>query len=295
MLKRKRSIIILFWSLLVLSILVFSCASKKPMWGDPQTGLILQYRIAQDQTLNYNVSVDQTSEIDFMGQVMETLTDVNLDFTMTGTGMDDQNNQLSRVNIDTLDIEVESMQGNMNINTAALIGKSFSMSLSPTGQKDFIDIESVPKMNFGEMSGEQSIKSYFIELFSELSTDPIKVGDSWMVQSEFNESTGALDLLIKLESQNTLDGLETVDGKECARILSQYTGTITGAGSQGGMNLTMEGDLESTATWYFAYKEGLFIKEIEEQVLDAKIDLGSMGVLPMTQKTTIETKLIPRN
>ncbi|MBN2028875.1 hypothetical protein JW824_01405 [bacterium] len=293
---KSRCIHILFWNVVILSLLVFSCASKKPMWGDPQTGLILQYRIAQDQKLNYNVSINQTQEIDLMslmGQVMETVTDVNLDFTMEGTGIDEQQNLSAQIKMDALDIAVSSMQGKTNINTSVLIGKSFGMSLSPIGRKEFIDIESVPKINFGEMSGEQSVKSYFMELFSELSANPVKIGESWTVQSEFTESTGNLDLLIKLESQNTLDGLETVDGMECARIQTQYTGTISGSGTQGGMYMTLVGDLESTATWYFAFKEGLFVKEIEKQSLDAEIDLGDMGVLPMVQNTTLETKLIP--
>ncbi len=295
MLNKIRRVYIFLISIFVLSFFLFSCAAKKPIWGDPQTGLILQYRIAQDQKLNYNVSANQTQEIDLtslMGQVMETTTDVNLDFTMAGTGIDEKQNVLSRIEIGALDIAVNSAQGITNINTSALIGKSFGLSLSPIGRKEFIDIETVPKMNFGEMSGEQSIKSYFMELFSELSADPVKIGESWTVQSEFTESSGNMDLLIKLESQNTLEGLETINGMECARIQTQYTGTISGSGTQGGMYMVVTGDLESTATWYFAYKEGLFVKEREDQSLDAEIDLGDMGTLPMVQKTTLETKLI---
>ena len=135
-----------------------------------------------------------------------------------------------------LNIVINSMQGTSNINTGNLLGKSFGLVLTPTGQKEFIDIDSVPKMNFGEKSREQSIRSYFIELFSELSADPVKVGESWTVQSKFNEISGVPDLLIKLESQNTLDGLETIEGMECARIVSQYTGTVSGSGSRWSWN-----------------------------------------------------------
>lgn len=293
MFNKKQSICILFGCVLVLPFLIFNCASKKSIWGDPQTGLILQYRIAQDQLLNYSVSANQISKIDMMGQTMETTTDVNLDFTMKGMGTDDQKNLLSQISINTLDISVNSMMGTNKINTAALIGKSFSMSLSPTGKKEFIDIESVPKMDFGEMSGEQSIRSYFIQLFPELSEESVKIGKSWTVQSETNEMNGNLDLLIKLESNNTLEGLETIDGMECARIKTEATGTVSGSGSQGGMNITFTGDLNTTSTWYFAYKEGQYLKETAEQILDAKIDLGEMGVIPLTQKTTTEIKLIP--
>ncbi len=292
--NKNQCIRILFWSLLTLSFLIFGCASKKPMWGDPQTGLILQYRIDQNQMLNYNLSVNQSSAMDLMGQSMETVTDINLDFDIKCTKIDDQKNMLTQVSLESLDITMDGMQGRSNINTSALIGKSFNMSLSPMGEKEFIDIESVPKINFGEMSGgERSIQSFFTELLPQLSADPIKVGESWIIQSEYVEPIGEIDLLVKLESNHTLDGLETIEGMECARMKTQSTGTVSGSGFQGGMDMKFSGDLESTSTWYFAYKEGLFIKETAEQVLDTEIDLGDMGVIPMVMTDTIEMKLMP--
>ncbi|MBN2028874.1 hypothetical protein JW824_01400 [bacterium] len=292
--NRNRGFHILFWSLLIVSFLILSCASKKPMWGDPQTGLILQYRIEKDQALNYNISLDQNSVMDIMGQSMETETDINLDFNMKCTEIDNQKNMITQVDLETLNITMDGMQGRSNINTSALIGKSFGMSLSPIGEKEFIDIESVPKINFGEMSGgERSIESFFSDILPQLSTEPVKVGESWIIQTEYDEPMGEMDLLVKLESNNMLDGLETIDGVECARIETHSTGTVSGSGSQGGMYMVFVGDLESTSTWYFAYKEGLFIKETVEQVLDAEIDLGDMGVLPMVMTDTLKMKLMP--
>ncbi len=294
MVNKNGCVRILFWNLLTLSFLLLSCASKKPMWGDPQTGLILQYRIDQDQNLNYNISINQNSVMDLMGQSMETVTDINMDFNMECTEIDDQKNMLTQISLKALDITMDGMQGRSNINTSALIGESFGMSLSSMGEKEFIDIESVPKINFGEMSGgERSIQSFFSEILPRLSADPVKVGESWMVQTEYSEPMGEMDLLVKLESNHMLEGLETVEGMECARMKTQSTGTVSGSGSQGGMYMVFVGDLESTSTWYFAYKEGLFIKETAEQVLDAKIDLGDMGVLPMTMTDTIEMNLVP--
>ena len=40
----------------VLSLTAIGCAAKKAMWGSPQTGLILNYDIPRDTTLNYKNS-----------------------------------------------------------------------------------------------------------------------------------------------------------------------------------------------------------------------------------------------
>ena len=80
---------------------------------------------------------------------------------------------------------------------------------------------------------------------------------------------------------------------ECARIKTQLTGTVSGSGSTGGTYMVFTGDLESTSTWYFAYREGLFVNETAEQVINAEIDLGDMGVLPMIMTDAYEMKWIP--
>jgi hypothetical protein len=290
---KTRYLRILFGCLVILSFLITSCASKKPVWGDPQTGLILQYRLAQDQILKYNISTDQSSVMNMMGQSMETLTDVNVDFTMECTEVDDQNNILTQVTLEAIDITMDGMQGKSNINTTDLIGKSFGISLSSIGEKEFIGIEDVPEINFGEMSGgNRSVQAFFTEIIPQLSPDPVKVGESWTVQKEYTEPMGDLELLIKFESTSTLDGLETIEGVECARVQSQLEGTVSGAGSTGGMYMVFTGELTSTSTWYFDFKEGLYVRESAEQIMDAEIDLGDMGVLPMVMTDKYEMRLV---
>ncbi len=293
--KRNQFVRILFWCVLVLSFTFFSCASKKPLWGDPQTGLILQYRMAPDQMLNYKASIGGVTSMNIMDQKMETTTDVNLNYSIKGTGIDEKKNLLTQIGIEALDIVFSSMEGKMTVQTSSLIGKSFGLTFSPIGNEiEFVGIESVPKINFGEMEGgERSIQSYFIDILPDLSINPIKVGETWIGQKEYKEPSGAFDLTVNLESNNVLEGLETIGDKECARIETQSTGIITGSGSQQGMNMVFNGKLKSTSTWYFAYQEGLFVKETAEQVLDAKIDLGDMGVIPIVTNDTLAIELVP--
>lgn len=52
------------------------------------------------------------------------------------------------------------------------------------------------------------------------------------------EKVGGGEITINLESFNTLEGFETVDGLECAKIIVKITGTLEGGrGDQGGCGL----------------------------------------------------------
>ncbi|MCJ7811825.1 hypothetical protein MUP95_00710 [bacterium] len=292
--KRNQFVRILFWSVFVLSFILFSCASKKPIWGDPQTGFILQYRIAPEQMMNYKMSIGAVTSMDIMGQTMETTSNVNLNYSMKGTGIDNQKNLLAQIGIEALDIVISGMQGKTTLRTSPLVGKSFGLTLSPTGNEiEFIGIESIPKINFGEMEGgERSVQPYFSDIFPDLSNNPIKVGDTWTGQKEYHEPMGSLDLTIKVESTNILEDFETIGDLECARIRTESKGTVSGAGSQEEMYMMFNGDLESTSIWYFAFKEGVFVRMEAEQNLDANIDIGDMGNIPMVTKDSIKIELI---
>ena len=74
----------------VLSLSIYGCATKKSTWGDPQTGLILQYDIQKDQSLNYRRSAESIQSMEMMGQTMKTTTKTGLDYIIKGTGIDDQ-------------------------------------------------------------------------------------------------------------------------------------------------------------------------------------------------------------
>lgn len=68
-----------------------------------------------------------------------------------------------------------------------------------------------------------------------------------------------------------MDGFETVDGLECVRIKSAITGTLEGTGEEQGMALNFKGEIEGTDTWYFAYKEGFYVKMASTAAMEGTI------------------------
>ncbi len=111
------------------------CAAKKASpWGDPQTGLILQYRMAEDQVLKYQTSAEQTQDIEVMGQAMTTETTSSSSFTVKPKGLK-ENNHLLHVTIDSMSVDISSPQGDLSPDLSSVIGESFEMVLSPLGKE----------------------------------------------------------------------------------------------------------------------------------------------------------------
>jgi hypothetical protein len=108
------------------------------------------------------------------------------------------------------------------------------------------------------------------------------------------EKIGTGEIKISLESLNTLEGFETVDGLECAKITVKISGTLEGGGDQGGPDLAFKGEIEGTETWHFAYKEGLFVKMITDAFTKDTVSVrGPQEMsIPLAQEMKIEIKLI---
>jgi hypothetical protein len=110
MLRKIQFIRFTFLGVTVLSLILAGCLAKKTIWGDPQTGLILEYRIPQDQSLRYKNTSETNQTIDMMGQSMETSTKMLMDYSIKGAGTDNQNNLLTQVNINDFSMLLTGLQ-----------------------------------------------------------------------------------------------------------------------------------------------------------------------------------------
>jgi hypothetical protein len=271
--------------ILVLSILA-GCAAKVPIWGNPQTGLILQYRMAENQVLKYQLTIMQTQDIKVMGQQMKTETNGEIAFTAESKGVKENNQQLG-ITIDSMKININSPQGELTPDMTPVEGKSFDMTMTTLGKElDLSGAESI-QYDLGQ-AGKRDIASNFQTVFPDLADKPVKIGDTWTSKDTITEKIGSGEIEISLESLNTLAGFETVDGLECAKITAKITGTLEGA------DLAFKGNIEGTETWHFAYKEGLFVKQIIDVFTKGTVSIRSPQEMsiPLAQNMKIEAKLI---
>lgn len=115
-------------------------------------------------------------------------------------------------------------------------------------------------------------------------------------QATVSQKTGGGGILVNSKYVHTVDGFETVDGLECARIKTSITGTLTGNLQEGGVGLTLECKIEGTGTWYFAVKEGILVKLDNKGSFTGAITAGEPAnvTIPLSGETIEETRLIKK-
>lgn len=280
----------------VVAILAFTvlagCAGKKNFWGDPTTGLILQYRMPGNQTLRYEINNTAT-------QTME-VADQSIDIQMTEfsrillqpKGLEEGDHSLS-VTLDSIFIGIVTPGGELSPDMSSVNGRSFDMTLSVLGKEGDLSGAEAIEYDLGS-GGKRNVAATFQALFPNLAGRPLKIGDSWATQDTISEKGSNGETILTFDGTSTLAGYETVDGFECAKITEVFTGSLSGQGVEGGMNLTYEGAIEGSGTSYFAYKEGFLVKTTGTGAADATIKgSGPQEIsIPMKRSYAMETKLV---
>ena len=291
--KHMKQAGILFILAILMAAFVGGCAGtgKKAVWGDPESGLLLTYRMQEKQALQYRVSNEQDQSFEIMGQTNTTKSSATLKFSVKDKGVKESNLILG-ITVDDMTLSVESAMGNLEPDMKAIIGKDFEMTLSPLGKE--IGLSGTESLTYSlGMMGDRNIDSSFRSIFPNLSDKPVKIGESWTTKEEVKDKSGGMEVTIAVESINTLAGLETIDGMECVKIVANSTGTMTGEGQQMGQDIAIKADITGSSTWYFAYKEGIFVKSTGTSASKGSIEVAAQGMtLPMTTESKSEVSLI---
>ncbi len=253
-------------------------------------GLVLEYKMPAGRALTYLSKSEETQIMEIQGQSMDTQSTNSGTFTFKAKGLKDKNLLLGVTIDDVAATMVSSAQGDMSPNMDAVKGKSFDMVLSPLGSE--VDVSGAEAITYDLAGDIRNLSSGFKMFFPDLPGKPVKVGDTWPSSAGTDEKTTSMNIRIDFQNVNTLEGFETVEGMECARISSEVTGTITGTGSQMGTDLTFSGTSKGKDVWYFAVKEGIFVKTMSESTTEMSIDVPAAGMtIPTTQTTKAEVKL----
>jgi len=268
------------------------CAAKKNLWGDPTTGLILQYRMQENQTLQYEIANTANQKMEVAGQSVDIQMTDFCRFSLQSKGLGGSNHRLS-VLLDSVYVGIGTPGGDLSPDLSSVNGKGFDMTLSVLGKEGDLSEAASIEYSLGG-GGTRNVATTFQALFPNLAGRPLKIGDSWATRDTISEKGSNGEIILTFDGINTLAGYETVDGFECARITERFTGSLKGQGVESGMNLTYDGVIEGTGTSYFAYREGLLIKTTGTGAADATIKgSGPQEItIPMKRSFQMETRLI---
>ena len=256
-------------------------------------GIVLEYRMPAGRILRYTDKTEVREVTDVMGMTNESHSTLlsSLSFRAKGPKGADH---LVGVTIDDLSITITGSRGDMSPDTEPVKGRSFDMVLSPLGTE--VDVSGAEAITYQLVSGPRSVAPGFKVFFPDLPGKPVKIGDTWPSSFAIEDEGGGAKMRVEAQSVNTLEGFETVDGMECARIASTNTGTISGTGEQQGLDLVFAGTLKGTDVWYFAVKEGIFVRSTSEITNEISITVSGPQTMtiPATQTRKSEVKLAGR-
>jgi hypothetical protein len=268
-------------------------AEKAGAPAEGSAGIVLEYRMPAGRVLRYTDKTEVREVTDVMGMTNESLSTLlsSLSFRAKGPKGADH---LVGVTIDDLAITITGTRGDTSPDTKPVRGRSFDMVLSPLGTE--VDVSGAEAITYQLVSGPRSVAPGFKIFFPDLPGKPVTIGDTWPSSFVIEDEGGGAKMRVETQSVNTLEGFETVDGLECARIASTNTGTISGTGEQQGLGLVFAGTLKGTDVWYFAVKEGIYVRSTGETVSEITITVSGPQTMtiPATQTRKSEVKLAGR-
>lgn len=256
----------------------------------PGKAVVLEYKMPAGRSLTYQYKQDRAQAMEVQGQSMDSQVSNACTATFRSKGPKD-NNLVLGVTIDDIQITVaNSMTGDMSPDMAGIKGRSFDMVLSPLGSE--MDVSGAQAITYAAATETSNIAYLFKAFFPDLPAKAVKIGDTWPSSDSVDMGSSSMGMRSDNQYVHTLEGFETVDGLECARISAQVTGTISGTGNQGGMDLTMSGTSKGKVVWYFAVKEGIFVKAVNDTTAEVSVDASAAGMtIPVTETIKTEIKL----
>ena len=270
-----------------------ACSVKKSAYGDAKTGYKMEYRMPKGEPLHYDLVSEFNSNMKVMGQEFDVESNARNLFTLTPAGLSNGNN-LFNVTIDTVYMYINSPGGEIVPDMAGIPGSQFLFEVSPKGKE--VDCSGAEELKYklGE-SEEMNLSSDFMTFFPDLPDRPVKPGDRWSNLDTLLEKSSSGFLQFITQNENTIESIEPFDGFDCLMIRTTYTGSIHGEGTMQEAETKTSGSIEGEMTWYFAYKEGRYIKSMTTGRATTKTIASAPGreiEIPSIRDYSIETALV---
>ncbi|MEI6050887.1 MAG: hypothetical protein WCS03_18515 [Bacteroidota bacterium] len=234
-------------------------SQKKSEESVPKGSVMLKYNYAATKPFKYIADTKIVQDMDINEQSMLVNVSISMGCEIKSSGRQGENLTLE-IMIDSMIQNVESPQGSAGGSINDVKGKVFNMIISPAGKT--IDLTEASKIVYTiEGSGENSIAQEFLNYFPALPKGPVKTGDTWISNDTIDSKTPGNSMWTSVEASCKFEGIEKIDGIDCARISATLSGTRKMATQTQGMDINTSGPFTGTQIILFAVTEGYFIKE----------------------------------
>jgi hypothetical protein len=292
----KTSSAIKYGSFLILSLIIAISLTaftvNKSEVPGPKDPVKLVYSMTEGKTITYSLITIVNQTMDINGQTMTNIINNDMAFKLKMVGKVEENLKF-QITMDSLSMKVESMQGSSGAKIKDVEGKSFNMIISPLGK--VIDASEAAGVKYSvEGQGNSDLSQSFSKMFPDLPEKAVNPGDTWTRNDTITTKTETSNTIQILQSVNKYEGIEKINGVECAKISATVTGTMQTNMQNSGMDIFLSGPLQGTLTYYFAVKEGYFVKQESKSKMNGTIEISGPQSMsfPIIMDTTgiIEAK-----
>jgi hypothetical protein len=247
----------------------------------------LLYNYPADKAIKYLTNSTMAQIMDIQGQTMQTDVSSALGCSVKSVGKQDNNLKLE-ILIDTLGQTTNSPMGYAGGAIQEVKGKTFNIVVTPEGKT--VDISEAASLTFNvEGSGESNFAQNISEFFPVLPSKPVTVGEVWNLLDSISTKSTTITSKSVDNTVNKLEGIETVNGMECAKISTTHSGNMTMSIQAQGMDIYLAGPFTGTSECLFAIKEGYFIKQTSSTKMTGNLEIASQG---MTLPIVIDSKAV---
>jgi hypothetical protein len=248
----------------------------------------LVYNYPAGKEISYVGTNTMAQIMDIQGQTMQT--DVNSAFGCTVKAVGNQDNNLKlEIRIDTLGQTTNSPMGGSGGAISVVKGKTCNIIIAPDGKT--VDVSEAANITYSvEGSGESNMAQSLSDFFQVLPAKPVTTGDVWNMEDSVLVKSSTMTMKTIDNTANKLEGFETVNGIECARISSQHSGTMTMNIQNQGMDIYIKGPFTGTSECLFAVKEGYFVRLTSATKVTGNLEISSPQA--MTMPITIDIKSV---
>jgi len=260
----------------ILFVVPTAYSQSKSNDSQPKGSLKIAYIYPTDKTFKYFSDSKIVEDMDVNGQSMLVNISINMGCQVKSTGKQGDNLRLE-IRIDSMAENVESPQGSAGGSVTDVKGKVFNMIISPSGK--IVDLSGASKVVFTvEGSGESNLTQSFLNYFPALPKNPLKAGDTWTSIDTIDSKTQTNTIWMPIESNFKFEGIEKIDGIDCAKISSTISGTRKMITQSQGMEIHTNGPFTGTQTLYFAVNEGYFVKQSVVSKMTGNIDMPDQNM-----------------
>jgi len=264
--------------ILIISGIFSTGYSQKKTEATPQKGgTKLEYNYPAGKVFKYTTNTKIVEDMDVNGQSM--LVNVAISMSCQVKAIEKQAEDLKiEIKIDSMTQNVESPQGTAGGSINDVKGKVFNIVISPAGKA--VDISEASKIVYTvEGSGENNLSQAFMAYFPALPKGAVNPGDSWTTNDTIDSKSPSNSLWMPVQANYKFEGIENIDGIDCAKISSTISGTRKmSTQSQGMGDIKTSGPFTGTQTLLFAVKEGYLIKESVTSKLTGTIEIPDQNM-----------------